>query len=95
LNITLNHSTYVNGNLQSGDVDASLLNFYWYAKKITPDKIVIQFIFENPLLISSEAGFQDKLNIKLLPPSLKYFTSLKSGQLIENPLQNVTRVLPT
>jgi hypothetical protein len=76
LNITFNHSTYVNGSLQSGDVDASLLNFDWYAKKITPDSIVIQFVFENPLLISSEAGLQDKLNIQLLPPSFKYFTSL-------------------
>ncbi len=37
LNITLNHLTYVNGSLQSGDVDASLADFDWYAKKITPD----------------------------------------------------------
>jgi hypothetical protein len=78
----LNHSTYVNGSLQSGEVDGRLLSFDWYAKKITPDSIVIQFVFENPLLISSEAGFQDNLNIKLLPPSFKYFTSLKTGQLI-------------
>ena len=95
LNITLNHTTYVNRSLQTGSVDDNLLNFEWYAKNITSDLIVIQFVFENPLLISCEIGFKDKLNIQLLPPSFKYFTSLKTGQLIENPLQNVTRVLPT
>ena len=95
LNITFNRTTYVNGSLITNPFHAELMNFEWHAKKITSNSLVIQLVFENPLLISCEIGFPDKLNIQLLPPSFKYFTSLKTGQLIENPLRNVTRVLPT
>ena len=95
LNITLNHTTYVNGSLITNPFYADLMSFEWYAKKITPDSIVIQFVFKNPLLISCKIGLPDKFNIQLLPPSFKYFTSLKTGRLIEDPLRNVIRVLPT
>jgi hypothetical protein len=58
------------------------MDFYWYATNITSDTIMIQIIFENPLLISSESGYPDKLIIELLPPSFWYFTSLETKQLV-------------
>ena len=53
LNITLNHTSDVNGSLINNPLHADRINFEWYAKKITPDSIVIQFVFKTPLLISS------------------------------------------
>ena len=71
------------------------MNFYWYATNITSDTIQIQIIFENPLLISSESGYPDKLIIELLPSSFKYFISLETQQLVKDPLRSETQVMPT
>ena len=66
------------------------MKFTWYATNITSNSIQVQLDFENPLFISSEIGYPDILIVKLLPPFLKYATSLKNRQLIENPLRNMT-----
>ena len=79
---------------KSSQVDASLMKFTWYAANINSNSIQVQLDFENPLLISSEIGYTDILTVKLLPPFLKYATSLKNRQLVENPLRSVTQVIP-
>jgi len=78
----------------TSQIDASLMKFTWYATNITSNKIQVQLDFQNPLLISSEIGHPDILTVKLLPPFLKYATSLKNRQLVENPLRSVTQVIP-
>jgi len=35
------------------------------------------------------------LTVKLLPPALKYVTSLATGKMTENPLRSVIKSLPT
>ena len=71
------------------------MKFTWYATNITSNKIQVQLDFENPLLISSEIGHPDILTVKLLPPFLKFVTSLRNRQLVENPLRSVTQVIPS
>ena len=68
--------------------------FSWYAKQITTTEIMIQLVFQDPLYISNDPKYLDSLVITILPPALKYFTSLASGLLTENPLGNFTRILP-
>ena len=55
--------------------------FEWYASSINPDTIEIQLIFKQPLQISTEAAYPDKLVITILAPALKYFKTLSKGAL--------------
>jgi hypothetical protein len=55
---------------------------------------MIQLVFENPLYISNDIHLVDKLLITILPPALRYFKSLASGALTENPLGTYSRKLP-
>jgi hypothetical protein len=71
----------------SSSVNASLLKFRWFAKNITSNSILFQLVFENPLLVSSEIGYPDKLTIEVLPPAFKYFSSLKTGKLLRDVLK--------
>ena len=68
--------------------------FEWYASIINPVTIEIQLIFKQPLQISKEAAYPDKLVITILAPALKYFKTLSTGALTQHPLETQTRILP-
>jgi hypothetical protein len=55
---------------------------------------MIQLVFEDPLYISNDIHLVDIIKITILPPALRYFKSLASGALTENPLGAYSRNLP-
>jgi hypothetical protein len=71
--------------ISGGFVNMTMLGLKWKTLKITTTAIVIQALFENPLWVSSDLNFQDKLNITFTKASIDVFVSNGFNLPLEDP----------